>query len=115
MLNGRGAARKDGSYKLKFCGMMFLAFLSLTLPRIIFLLCVEGEWISKRAVSINSKLKFNLRKSLQIMDTLITKYCKDTIGDSLRKRTRFLASDDAVYKSVIDNLKEKIKKTFVQA
>jgi 5-methylthioadenosine/S-adenosylhomocysteine deaminase len=68
----------------------------------------EGSEVAQRGVSFNKAIQFDLVKSLNIMDTLMTKYL-DSIGKPHLQRTRFLASDDAVYINNIQHLKERIQ------
>jgi hypothetical protein len=65
----------------------------------------EGSHIARRGVSINSNLHFDLAGSLDIIDTLMHRYCSTVIDKPHLRRTRFLASDDTLYQHNIDMLK----------
>lgn len=58
----------------------------------------EGSNVHKKAVSINSGLKFELENALVKMDRIIQEYRKGTI------RPRFLSSDDKPYQDRIETL-----------
>jgi hypothetical protein len=59
-------------------------------------------------VSLKSTIQFDLVKSLNILDTQMTKYLHSIHKPHLQ-RTRFMASDDAIYNNNIQSLKDRIK------
>jgi len=68
----------------------------------------EGEEVGKRGVSINSELAFDLRGSLQIMDTLLERYGVTVLREPGLRRTRFMAADDKVYRDRISALRDEL-------
>lgn len=70
----------------------------------------EGTYGAKKAVSINSLLKFDLDKAISIVEYLMMKYSKDKFP-YVCPRTRFLASDDVSYQDRLADLKQSCPST----
>lgn len=68
----------------------------------------EGVHVAQRGVSINTALQFDLPGSLNTIDTLMQRYCSTVINKPDLRRTRFLASDDGLYRDNIDTLKTQL-------
>ena len=68
----------------------------------------EGANIAQRGVSINSAITFDLPSALTEIDTLLQKYCTTVINKPDMKRTKFLASDDPVYRANIAALTKQL-------
>ncbi|MDF2451597.1 MAG: amidohydrolase family protein [Bacteroidota bacterium] len=65
----------------------------------------EGALISKYGISINNVLKFDMKKSLSLIDSLIAEYCRiHTIPAMIRPR--ILASEDQNYSRILKRLAE---------
>ncbi|WP_288244877.1 amidohydrolase family protein [uncultured Chryseobacterium sp.] len=67
----------------------------------------EGEFSKVKAISINANLNFNLENAIKKMDSLIKAYSTETLGQELF-RTKFLSSDDQVYKDRISKLMQSL-------
>ncbi|WP_460965781.1 amidohydrolase family protein [Spirosoma litoris] len=68
----------------------------------------EGIAASKKVVSINSALNFDLRQSLTQVDALMDWYAAETLRLPNLRRTRLLSSDDHLYLARINLVKSQL-------
>lgn len=67
----------------------------------------EGQYSKLKGISINSNLNFNLENAINKMDELIQTYSRDILKQELF-RTKFLSSDDRIYKDRILQLAQNL-------